>query len=83
MLPWLVHEDGTGTYAVSYDGFVPLLVEAFKEQNAVIVAAREKSDAQRDELASLRDEVATMRAQLAALEGACKSGDRVDVRATR
>lgn len=73
VLPWLVKEDGTGTFAVSYDGFVPLLVEAVKEQNSAIVVERERSDSQEEELASLRREVAEMRAQMEALEGACSS----------
>ncbi|MCA9638195.1 MAG: tail fiber domain-containing protein, partial [Myxococcales bacterium] len=71
VLPWLVSDDGSGTFAVSYDGFVPLLVEAVKEQNSELTAARAMSDAQGEDLAALRRELAEMRGQLAELKSTC------------
>ena len=77
VLPWLVKGDGTGVFAVSYDGFVPLLVEAMKEQNQAISAQHAMDSAQRRELDELRGELDRMRGEIGELRQACAGSEPV------
>ncbi|MCB9706780.1 MAG: tail fiber domain-containing protein [Myxococcales bacterium] len=70
--PLIVSEDEDGLLSLSYDSFIPLLVEAFKEQDGVI-SAQGKADAdQAAELAALRRELDQMRRDLAAVKNECR-----------
>ena len=53
VLPELVMEDATGYHAVNYQGLVPVLVEAIKEQHAVIAEKETRIAALEDRLARI------------------------------
>lgn len=66
VLPTVVKEDEEGFMAVNYDAVIPVLVEAIKEQNEIVVD-------QGEEIAALRSELAEIKAMLSGLD-ASKTG---------
>ncbi len=61
VLPELVRQDEDGFYAVNYIGVIPILVEAFKEQQDVIEEQKSINEAQNDLIANLQKELTVLK----------------------
>jgi len=63
VFPELVQQDEKGYYAVNYDGLVPVLVQAMKDQQELI-------DSQEEEIKGQNEEITVLKARLDKLENA-------------
>ena len=66
--PELVHENINGQLGVIYDGFIPLLVEAVKEQQEEITVQRKQSEDLHERLSSLEKKIEELEERLAIQE---------------
>jgi len=62
IMPQLVQKDDAGYYAVNYDGVIPILVEALKEQDEVVQEQSELIENQQTEMEDLKDRIEKLEA---------------------
>ena len=87
VFPELVQKDDAGFYTVNYDGMVPVLVEALKDQNSVVEGQKEEINNQKEEINNLSEKVDRLETQLStvleainALQG--DTGQTIDLGST-
>ncbi len=68
VLPELVHRDSKGYMTLSYDKVVPVLVEAIKEQQAIIEDQKRKSEEKDSRINKLEEEIAAIGRRMDAIE---------------
>ncbi len=71
LYPDLVLADDDGYLSVNYNGFVPLLVESVKEQQAAIDALQTQNKTAITEMAALAKELAGLKSEIARLKNTC------------
>lgn len=76
VFPELVKKDDEGYYAVNYDGLIPVLVEAIKEQEGVI-------DEQEEEILQQKEQITDLQSRMEKLEALLNGTDDIQGNTSR
>ena len=77
VFPELVQKDSEGYYAVNYDGLIPVLVEAIKEQQDVIDEKETLIDEQQEQMIQQQEQIIDLQSRMERLEALLANGEDI------